>query len=637
MKKNYSTPVNSHLPAPLRSTFKKGNLLDNWLSIAFLITFLTLQTAFAQTNVVIGTGTQSNNDVRDYGPPLTRYYNYSASEMLYLGSEAGTTGIISKLGFQKKAGTNVNAIQNVSIYMKMTTATTLGTTVATNYTLVYSGSFTNDATEGWMEVTLNTPFIYSNTNQNISVLVVKGFQNYITGAAAARPRYNVYNATQRATRYYSDDDAWTTTSAMEYVTDLPKIRFFMGELPSCLPLTGLNASPTSLTTANVNWTAGTGSIGYEYAVTTLATPPATGTVTTATSATGVAIVPDTTNYLHVRSNCGETDGYSTWTTYSFYGGYCLPTNTLATNRYITGVTTTGGEINFANTGTGFSGYTNYSATHSVTTFAGGSIVITATHPNGSYVYRVWVDWNNDLDFDDAGETVATSTYTTSPVAVGTIVVPIGTANGTYRMRIRNSWQNSPAPACGNYQYGEAEDYSIIVSTPTCFTPYALAITPEGSTTATLSWSPPEIGTFPQGYEYVLSTSPIAPTGNGTPTSLFYLTDIAYNPTASVYLFVRSNCGGGDYSAWTSTAILNTKAPQVTKDSILVYTGDSALNVDAGNIEMTAITIFDAKGRKLYSKNINSTRATITDFEMQQQLLIIQVETAKGTVSKKVVF
>jgi hypothetical protein len=53
--------------------------------------------------------------------------------------------------------------------------------------------------------------------------------------------------------------------------------------------------------------------------------------------------------------------------------------------------------------------------------------------------------------------------------------------------------------------------------------------------------------------------------------------------------------------------------------------------------MTAINIFDARGRKLYSKAVNSNQATIANLQMQQQLLIIQVETAKGTISKKVVF
>ncbi|MXN92724.1 T9SS sorting signal type C domain-containing protein [Flavobacterium sp. Sd200] len=639
MKRNYFTMLHSHTKTQ-NVTFSCGeSKVKGQKPYIFITALFLLFAAFqgiAQTTVTIGTGNQSNNDVRDYGPPFTRYYNYSAGEMLYLNTEIGQTGIINKLAFQKKAGDNVNQIRSVDIYLKTTAATTLGTTTATGYTLVYSGSFTNDATTGWMEVTLNTPFIYSDNTQNLSVLVVKGFQNYITNAGG-RPRYNVFDATGRATRYYDDYDEWTPASEMEATGDLPKIRFVMGDLPSCLPLTGLNASPTSLTAVNVSWTAGTGSVGYEYAVTTNATPPATGTETTATTATGIAMTPDTTNYLHVRSNCGEADGYSTWTTYSFYGGYCLPTNTLATNRYITGVSTTGAEVNFSNTGTGFSQYTNYTSTYSVTTFAGGSIGITATHPNGSYVYRVWVDWNNDLDFDDPGETVITSTYTTSPVAVGTIVVPLGTPDGTYRMRIRNSWQNSPPPACGNYQYGEAEDYSIIVSTPTCFTPYALAITPEGPTTTTLSWSPPEIGTFPQGYEYVLSTSPDVPTGSGTPTGLFYLTDVTYNPAVSVYLFVRSHCGGDDYSAWTSTAILNTKTQQLPKNAITVYTEGNAININSDTIDMTAVNIFDARGRKLYSKSINGAKVTISDFEMQQQLLIIQVETAKGTVSKKVVF
>src|SRR5690554_1813577 len=88
-------------------------------------------------------------------------------------------------------------------------------------------------------------------------------------------------------------------------------------VPSCVPPSDLAATPTSVDAATISWTASQSSpIGYEYALTTSDTPPASGTVTTNTTIEDVAIQSAVENFLHVRSNC-DGDGYSSWTTYSF--------------------------------------------------------------------------------------------------------------------------------------------------------------------------------------------------------------------------------------------------------------------------------------------------------------------------------
>ncbi|MGD5652434.1 hypothetical protein QUT03_22745, partial [Xanthomonas citri pv. citri] len=61
--------------------------------------------------------------------------------------------------------------------------------------------------------------------------------------------------------------------------------------------------------ANVSWDAMPGAISYEYAVTTSATPPTSGTPTTNTFAIISGLAPQTQYYLHVRSLCaGGTIG-----------------------------------------------------------------------------------------------------------------------------------------------------------------------------------------------------------------------------------------------------------------------------------------------------------------------------------------
>src|SRR5690606_3212192 len=81
----------------------------------------------------------------------------------------------------------------------------------------------------------------------------------------------------------------------------------LGTPPTCFPPTDLTAVPTSLTGADISWTASESvpAEGYEYAVTTSPTAPESGTSVMGTSASVSGLASDTTHYLHVRANCGE--------------------------------------------------------------------------------------------------------------------------------------------------------------------------------------------------------------------------------------------------------------------------------------------------------------------------------------------
>ena len=136
-------------------------------------------TGFPTTNplstIIIGNG----SGTQTY--PIDRYYNYSSHEAIYLASQIGTPCNIRYLGFHKASGTNVDPIEAVSIYMKHTSESTLssGDYSTDGYTLVYSGTFPNSDTSGWMEVELDNLFAYNGTS-NLAILTIKGYQNYIS-------------------------------------------------------------------------------------------------------------------------------------------------------------------------------------------------------------------------------------------------------------------------------------------------------------------------------------------------------------------------------------------------------------------------------------------------------------------------
>lgn len=72
-------------------------------------------------------------------------------------------------------------------------------------------------------------------------------------------------------------------------------------------------------------------------------------------------------------------------------------------------------------------------------------------------WNVWIDFNQDGDFDDSGELVLRKS--SSGAIRGAIRIPGAVASGNTRMRISMSYRRCQG-ACGSFRYGEVEDYSV---------------------------------------------------------------------------------------------------------------------------------------------------------------------------------
>ncbi|HPF50266.1 MAG TPA: GEVED domain-containing protein [Draconibacterium sp.] len=90
---------------------------------------------------------------------------------------------------------------------------------------------------------------------------------------------------------------------------------------------------------------------------------------------------------------------------------------------------------------------------------------------GSYTfyYSAFIDWNQDGDFSDAGETYQIGTITNSNGTDGvqtyvSIPVPSIAPEGITRMRIVGQFYSYPS-SCGNLWYGQAEDYTLNIIPP----------------------------------------------------------------------------------------------------------------------------------------------------------------------------
>lgn len=84
--------------------------------------------------------------------------------------------------------------------------------------------------------------------------------------------------------------------------------------------------------------------------------------------------------------------------------------------------------------------------------------------------------------------------------------------------------------------------------------------------------------------------------------------------------------------------LDTDKPALTNNNVIVYKQGNTINITTGAIAMNTVNVFDISGRKLYTKNnVNDREVTVAGLTAQQQVLIIEIATDKGSVSKKLIF
>ena len=74
------------------------------------------------------------------------------------------------------------------------------------------------------------------------------------------------------------------------------------------------------------------------------------------------------------------------------------------------------------------------------------------------------------------------------------------------------------------------------------------------------------------------------------------------------------------------------------NTIAVAKKNNAISITAGSYLINSVQIFDLQGRKIYSKsNIDSSIVSITDLSIANQIILVQISTDNGTVTKKLQF
>ena len=204
-------------------------------------------------------------------------------------------------------------------------------------------------------------------------------------------------------------------------------------------------------------------------------------------------------------------------------------------------------------------------------FAGSTYSITLkgnTDGNYNTNLSVFIDWNQNNVFTDAGETydvgsILNSTGVDAVQLVGNILVPSTAIQGNTRMRVVKRYNTSttifPTSCQVGTGFGQAEDYTLAVTVPSCIAPSSGLATITSSTTAGLSWTSGGAADS----EIVVQAAGVGVPAAADNTGLNVTGSTTYAASgltaATAYEFyVRAECTiGSSFSTWSGPYAFNT--------------------------------------------------------------------------------
>jgi hypothetical protein len=314
-------------------------------------------------------------------------------------------------------------------------------------------------------------WLYEGTNQVRFIYgagMVANVADYTVGLATSSTAFNTVNTSTQV--------APTTGFRTANTTAITSGRFYSFVPPAApaacsgTPAPGNTVSGVSSACPGVsfnlslqNATSGTGVSYLWQSADDLAFTSNVATVTGTTAS--VSTSQSSAKYYRATVTCGASSGTSTPVLVSmsaFTSCYCAAsaTNTSTSFEKISNVTFN--TINNNSTGTaGYQSFTNIST--SVSQASSYSLSVALTNPWEADQILVWIDYNQDGDFADAGEQVYSSVVG-GPYS-STIIIPSTATLGATRMRVRlhDTGDGPNATACGSSTYGQVEDYTINVT------------------------------------------------------------------------------------------------------------------------------------------------------------------------------
>jgi hypothetical protein len=353
-----------------------------------------------------------------------------ATRMQALFSSTGArVGITTSLGCTPPTGQTCNTVTGLTSSSVTSTSATLSWTAAAG-AVSYNIQYRIVGTSGWTSTTSST------TSKAISGLTLSS--NY---------EWQVQTVCSGGSSAFTSSANFSTSA------------------PSCNTPAGVIAGSINASQAAISWNAASGAVTYN-----LNWKPATSGVyttvsgITSTSYTLTGLTACTAYNFQVQTVCASgSSAFSNAGTFTTTGcaiSYCASQGSNTSYEYINKVAL--GSIN--NTSGNNNGYGNYTAQS--TSLAGSTsntITLTPGFTGSGYreYWKVYIDYNKNGVFTDAGENVVTTNATSAVSA--SFTVPASALNGTTRMRVQMQYNVYASSSCGSFTYGEVEDYSVVIT------------------------------------------------------------------------------------------------------------------------------------------------------------------------------
>jgi len=307
-----------------------------------------------------------------------------------------------------------------------------------------------------------TNLSWSGATDNVAVTGYDVFRGSTLLGSTSSTTFSVIGLTA-STTYSFSVKAKDAAGNLSLSSNLVSVTTLAPVLDTTLPTAPtLTATGTTQTNTNLSWSGATDNVavtGYDVyqgasLIASVATTSYTVSGLTASTAYTFSIrSKDAAGNISAPSNIVNVTTLAVVVT-----SYCASQGNSTVSEKIGRVVF--GTIN--NTSTGTNGYENFTAlSANAIRGTGYTITITPSWTSTSFNegYGVWIDFNGDGDFADAGETVLSRARSKTTPISGTITIPATAKLGITRMRVSMKYNATPT-SCEIFSFGQVEDYSI---------------------------------------------------------------------------------------------------------------------------------------------------------------------------------
>jgi Zn-dependent metalloprotease len=382
--------------------------------------------------------------------------------IVYCTSSGSTLDGITNVTFNTINNTTSATTVGYTDYTAISTAVSTGSSYTLTVKINTGGNYTNYS-KAWID--WNHDGTFSTTTEEYSLGTATNVTNGNTSLSPlsiAVPATAYIGTTRmRVSTQYNTNPSPCAASFDGEVEDYSIV---ISQGSSCITPSALAATQITGTGATLGWgTTGASSYTLQWKLSSdAAWNTVTGITTNSYFLSGLA---SCSNYSwQVSGNCGTTQSaYSAAAAFSTIGCtvvYCSSNGTNQTREYIKKVVLNTINNTSASNG-GYGDYTSISTTLTGGTTYSANLTPGFVSTSRREYWTIYIDYNKNGVFTDAGEKVVTVSGTAA--VTKSFTVPTAALNGATRMRIQMQYGSYVTSPCSVFTNGEVEDYTVTIA------------------------------------------------------------------------------------------------------------------------------------------------------------------------------